>query len=154
MMGYPDATRGADIYTYTKLMNDMNTVHPHIVGSLSQMKKAMRGDTGVPKYWAKVLDELLGLAVAGHRHPPAPGPFWHPQPMDEKKRRLAAVRLVEWQAYKRVYNTTVAELAQMTPGRVSLIRHGRSAILPTELDRIATAFGTDVGKFLEGPPRG
>jgi len=151
MMGFPDVTRGTQTYTYAKFRDDMNTVHPNIVGSVSQMKKAMRGETGVPAYWAKVLDELLALAVAGHRYPPTPGPFWHPQPMDNKKRRLAAVRLVEWQAHKRVYNTTVAEAAQMTPGRVSLIRHGRSAILPTELDRLAAAFGTDVEKFLEGP---
>jgi hypothetical protein len=151
LMGYADTTRGTNHYTYAMLQKDMNTVHPQIVRSLDQMKRAMLGQIEVPPYWAKVLDELLQLGVSGYRYPPTPGPFWHPQPLDLEKRRRAAVRLVEWQAFHYIYNKDLADAAQITRTRISQIRHGRSAILPTELDRIAAAFNTDVQGFLEGP---
>lgn len=151
MMGYSDATRGVTHYTYAALMKDMNIVHPQIVCSIDQMKRAMAGQIEVPPYWAKVLDELVQLAVGSNRHPPTPGPFWHPISMSAKERRLAAVRLVEWQAAWGVFNTQVAEAAQITVTRISLIRHGRSAVLPTELDRLAAAFNTDRAGFLAGP---
>lgn len=153
MMGFTEATRGTETYSYQILMNDMNTLHPHIVGSINQMKRAMVGQIVVPAYWEKILDELLSLAVNAQQHPPTPGPFWHPQPMNAKQRRLAALKLIEWQAYYRSANTEVAQVAEMSARRISLIRHGKVAILPTELDRLASAFGTDVGAFLQGPKR-
>lgn len=151
MMGYSDATRGVQTYTYQMFMDDLNTLHPHIVAGIDQMKKCMVGQAKVPFYWEKPLNELLELAVTGQRQPPRPGPFWHPTPLNKKERRLAAIRLVEWQAFSRSYNTTVAEASEVTPDRISRIRHGRTAILPTELDRIALAFGTDRAGFLRGP---
>ena len=80
MMGWKDARSGLDIYSYQRFMNDLNTLWPHCVMNLQQVREVMVGDRPVPRYWEKPVNDLLELAVRGMKHPPSPGPFWHPTP--------------------------------------------------------------------------
>ena len=144
--------RGPDLYTYELFRNDLNTLHPHIVRSVDQMRRAMTGRlVHVPRYWEKPVNELLELAVTGHTHPPTPGPFWHPMPLSRKERLALVMLLPRWMRNAKIYNTGLAMRAEITMGRLSRLRKGTTAVLPTEIERIAAVFGTDRAGFLNGP---
>ena len=151
MMGYDRQNVAGMTYTYRMFAHDMNLLHPAIVRGEQQMKDVMSGRVILPQYWTKVVNELLELAACGHKYPPRPGPFWHPNPMSEGERKHAAEMLVRWQQRTKRHNKSVGIEAQIHPDRISRIRHGRSCILPTELDRIAATFKTDRAGFLRGP---
>jgi hypothetical protein len=152
MMGYQREhfTVGAG-YTYVMLAHDMNLLHPAITHGEQQVKNAMSGRIEVPQYWGKVINDLLELAARGMKHPPRPGPFWHPNPMSESERVRAGEVLVNWQHATGRLNKELAAEAEIQENRISRIRHGRCFILPTEIDRIAACFDTDRAGFLKGP---
>ena len=151
MMGWKDARSGLDIYSYQRLMNDMNTLYPYCVRNLQEMREVMVGRFPPPRYWEKPINELLELAVTGMRNPPSAGPFWHPVPITKVQRRRAADVLGAWMYRARMDNKTLAEAAEIMPSRVGKLRNALTPILPTELDRIAAVFATDRNGFLRGP---
>ncbi len=152
MMGYQRQSQkvGAS-YTYVMFAHDLNLLHPCITRGEQQIKDAMSGRIEVPQYWNKVVNELLELGAAGMKHPPRPGPWWHPNPMSESERQRASAKLIDWQHATHRQNKDLAVVAQIHVNRISRIRHGRCYILPTELDRLAAAFDTDRAGFLRGP---
>lgn len=152
MMGYQRQNVAGMSYSYRMFAHDMDLLHPAIVRGEQQMKDVMSGRVILPQYWTKVVNELLELAACGQKYPPRPGPFWHPNPMSEAERRNASDMLVRWQQRTKRLNNSVGLEAQIDPERISRIRHGKTRILPTELDRIAAAFKTDRTGFLQGPP--
>ena len=151
MMGYQRQNVAGMTYSYRMFAHDMNLLHPAIVRGEQQMWNVMCGRVILPQYWTKIVNELLELAAMGHKYPPRPGPFWHPNPMSEAERRHAADMLVRWQQSTQRHNKSVGLEAEIHPDRISRIRQGKTRILPTELDRIAAAFKTDRAGFLAGP---
>ena len=151
MMGYRQATRGADIYTYALLMKDLNTVLPGSVRNVQQMTNVMTGRMEVPLFWGKLVDELLEQAVTGRIHPPTPGPFWSPPPMTRAEWSIAGARLHRWMVSQRMSCTGLAVLAEITARRISKLCASEATILPTEVERLADVFGTDRGGFFRGP---
>lgn len=150
MMGYQEGPR-QNVYSYQTFMDDLNTVHPGCVDTIYKMWDVMAGRNRVPNHWEKPVTELLELAMKGMTHPPAPGPFWHPQPTTSATRELAAKQLDRWLSQTGMHHATLADRAEIPVSRVSRIRTGKSPMLPTEIDRLAVAFDTDRKGFLAGP---
>ena len=152
MMGYPNVKHGKGIkYTYQLFVADMNSVTARCVRNYQQMKDVMRGKTKPPEVWEAVCDELLKLAIAGETGPPTPGPMWCRQVPTKRERRQAAVQLDRWIIALDVMQSRVARASQISPGRLNKLRKAQTAILPTELERLAAAFGKTREEFLRGP---
>jgi len=152
MMGYPNVRHGkGPKYTYEIFVADMNAVIPGCVRNYQQMKDVMRGKTKPPAVWQIICDELLKLAIAGETHPPTPGPMWCRNVPTKQQRRLAATQLDRWIVALDAKPSRVARASQMSAARLHKIRNAETAILPTELERLAAAFGKTREEFLRGP---
>ena len=155
MMGFPTKRRGVGAkYSYEVFMTDMNTVFPNCVRNLGQMQDVMRGKTLPPMVYDTACDALMKAAVSGEVHPPTPGPMWAPSVpvLTKARRKAAAVALDRWLLHCGDRLRAVGRNAQITPARLSAIRTQQTAIGPTELERLAVAFGVDAEGFLAGPP--
>lgn len=152
MMGFPPSRHGkGPKYSSEIFMRDLNDVKPDTVVNHQQMRNIMAGRIKVPPTLQTACDELLQLAISGETHPPTPGPMWCRQVPTKRQRRQAAVQLDRWIIALDAKQIRVARASQISPGRLHKIRKAQTPILPTELERLAAAFGKTREEFLRGP---
>ena len=152
MMGFPESRHGkGPKYTYKIFMGDLNDVKPDTVINYQQMRNVMAGRMKVPPTLQTACDELLKRAIAGETRPPTPGPMWCRHVPTKHQRKLAATQLDRWIIALDAKESRVARASQISGGRLHKIRNAETAILPTELDRLAAAFGKTREEFLRGP---
>lgn len=152
MMGYPAARHGIGAkYSYAIFMKDLNDVKPDTVTNLQQIKNIMAGRMKVPPTLQTACEDLLQRAISGETLPPTPGPMWSRNVPTKHVRRLAATMLDRWIVALEAKERRVARASQISVGRLNQLRNAEVPILPTELDRLAAAFGKSREDFLRGP---